>query len=208
VVAAPDTAGWYPVITNQLSLAVFALGLSSATVSTTRLFVTDAYVAPYSDTELALVTPEYIGSTTIQRSGTITPGFGPPALGDQLYSNSATGTFAAGTTILFNNVFGSPYASGFIYLTSIDWTFNASAIAATSWSLALQAVSGQSLWNFNFGSGVNAQFTGVTAHLVQMGSMNLRIDATQTWQIKLVATGGSVGPMFTEPNMAYSVNPN
>lgn len=112
-----------------------------------------------------------IGST-IPSTPTQTQGYAPPALGDQGISYSGN---INGAGVFQDNIFGSPFGSGFIYLTN----FFSALIGGTDakgngW--VFQTASGFVLFNINA-----ANKPGYT--LLNLQGMNLKLDATQQWQL-------------------------
>lgn len=138
VVAAPYTATWYPVVTSQLVAEVIGLGFVTGSIPTTKLFFANVFVPPYADAEIQNVFPQYLGSPLIQRTQTLTPGFGPPSLGDQAANVSAalggttSGSPPAGTRTATLLAVASPttdfyYLTGFIIYNTQQQTISATA---------------------------------------------------------------------------------
>lgn len=118
IVAPPDTIVWEPVVTNGKVANVILQGAGNAGLGQTKVYFCNFFVPPYIDPAVNRVVPQWLGSPTIQRSNILTPGFGPPALGDQFFSTPVL--LSAGTGK--NNsipLWGCPYSAGFIYVTGI-----------------------------------------------------------------------------------------
>jgi hypothetical protein len=212
VVAAPNTATWYPVVTNSFNLTVYALGLATGQIPTTKIFVTDVFVPPYADIELPQALAKYLASATISKGTTIyNTDFGTPALGDQIQNvpigASITAAIAAGT-VLQDNLFGSPLASGFIYLTCLAFTLavKSNSLSTNQYNITIQSagVSGI-LWTYNFLDRLNAN-----AVLQITIPMQAKLDATQKWQLVHENRSPVSGTMIFSSNVTliYTTNPN
>lgn len=110
-----------------------------------------------------------------QSSAIITSGFGPEALGDQAESIT---TAILGAGVFADNLFGTPFASGFIYLTH----FRASAVFATGAGLTswvLETVGGFDQLNMAATAGPFGDFVPV-----DIQKANIKLDATQQWRLR------------------------
>ncbi|HEX3000474.1 MAG TPA: hypothetical protein VHR86_09600, partial [Armatimonadota bacterium] len=88
-----NAAGWYEVYTNARQTLICGVGISDSAIAAaqrTRLFFTDAIMVPSLDEERPSSVPLYLGSPLIQRTNSLLPGFGPPALGDQTVYGTIT----------------------------------------------------------------------------------------------------------------------
>jgi hypothetical protein len=114
VVAKANSAGWFPVYTNQYKLFVIGLGIDPNNIPTTKVLVTNIGIEASTDVELESSVSYYLASPVLQRSGQFQPGFGVPALGDQ-ESSVFLDPSVTGSTV---GLFGTPLASGkFVYIT-------------------------------------------------------------------------------------------
>jgi hypothetical protein len=97
--------------------------------------------------------------------------YAPISLGDQSanYIDKVTGV-----GVFRNNLFGTPYGQGFIYLRAIDVRLLNNPNAENVWAMqnALAAV----LYNFDVTTGPQ--------QLLNLGGGNIKLDATQAWQLK------------------------
>lgn len=201
VSAAPFTTVNLPVFTNGLKGLITAIGLTAGAIPQTRVQFSNQIISPFSDAEVQTVFPQYLGSPSIQRANALTPGFGPPALGDQLFSQILNCASPADRTAIL----GSPYPSGFLYLTSIYIT----AAFALNTSQTVQTVNitsstGDVLWQLEF-----PVLDGNTQPppfyvLLSQGSMNVRLDATQTF---FYAPGNTVSSCSCNISIAYTYVP-
>lgn len=115
ITAEPNSAGWYPALTSKMQFWVIGEGFVTGQIPQTNIIVTDAPIMPFVDPELASAVNLEKASPTITRGGTIyNTNFSAPALGDQ-FEQAVIGSGASTQT----PIFGSPLASGFIYLTNI-----------------------------------------------------------------------------------------
>lgn len=118
-VAQPNSAGWYPLYTNQQEIWVIGQGFTDGSIPQTQVFVTDLFIPPYTDQEILSTQSLFLASPNITRGTTIyNKNFGIPALGDQTQQAVLGLTVAGGTVPLF----GTPRASGFVYLTAIHFS--------------------------------------------------------------------------------------
>lgn len=86
VVGLPQSAKWYPVVTNATVCTIYGSGFVTGQIPSTNLLFGNFYADTDTDFEQENVFPQYIGSPVIQRTNVLTPGFGVPALGDQVVS--------------------------------------------------------------------------------------------------------------------------
>jgi hypothetical protein len=114
----------------------------------------------------------------------VTAGFAAPALGDQL--DTRIDNNVAGTGVFETGLFGTPYASGFIYLKKILAYVDIVEGAGTAqWNIVstigtiLMTI--KNIWQAN-------QIGVLTADI---DNMNLKIDATQTWTLNMTANGST-----------------
>ena len=110
-------------------------------------------------------------------------GYAPPALGDQNYSRVAT-ISAAG--VILDNIFKSPFGSGFIYLTNLAWFCLLGSAAATA-NVELAASDGTvAVGQIALVSAAANSQPGKQGEL----RGNVRLAATKQWQIKCVSFSG------------------
>lgn len=116
VTCGPQTVVTAPVMSNGLQCFVIAQGLSAAIgLTQTKVYLANFYAPAFNDPQQQLTFPQWIGSTALQRANLLTPGYGPPALGDQL-DNAECDL----NTQVAVPVFGSPLAAGTIIVTSLS----------------------------------------------------------------------------------------
>jgi hypothetical protein len=180
----PNCSVTYPCLTNLLSPTIIALGLTPGFIPTTRIFFYNINLPPSVDYEVNQTVELWKASPTITRGSTIlNTNYGTPALGDQFFASSILDVGSFSTAPLWN----TPYASGFLYITAIFLNV-----------IGVQETTGQRNVVINIEStgvaGVLAQpqsafFNGNTqlVQLLNMPSMQLKLDATQTWRMRVVA---------------------
>jgi len=211
----PQTVVTMPVNTNAQKAIVYAQGLQQGYLPYTRIYFFNVAQPPSVDPAIQQVFPQYKGSPTIQRNATeiLTPGYGSPALGDQ------TVTYNFGNVIipqiLVPALFLTP-STGFIYLTHVDYAVYGefSALGIGSGELYVESTGASGTLNY-FGLGSNRVANGTGGGfpdytrntLLRLSGMNLKLDATETWQIRVAnfLGGYSCGISMT---LAWSHNPD
>lgn len=187
ITAAPNTAGWYPALTNFWKLSVAAISISSP-VPKCAIFVSNVYVSSFTDIQ---IDPEFrLASANLTRSSLITNGdYGIVALGDQsdVFTLPLTGiTPINGGVQVFTPL---PAPVNFIYLThsaiNIQWVGgfpanyvvllepfpNPSGLSILQWRFAAPAGGGQLL--FPALNGTNLKLNGALPYYVyQAGGGN------------------------------------
>lgn len=143
ITAPPATATWFPVFTNGFSFAIYALNMTTGFVPTTKIFISNREIGPSVDNEVFNVVPQYLGSANIQRSNLVTPGFGPPALGDQTKNKTANFSGAAspftGTTQILPVATPSTdfyyFTAMFLFISRQQFTSTSATIADFTWDI-------------------------------------------------------------------------
>lgn len=196
----PNATLTYPVQTRGYNFKVIAEGLNANNLPLTRVTFYNVALPPALDPEIQTNFPLYKASPTITRGTTIfNQNFGSPALGDQIFSVASN--FSTGG--ILSNVFGSPYSTGFIYITSMFVKAFVPAGAATGlWNVVLEST-GISGILFTFGD--VAILNQNMAPTAQMSNMNVQLDATQTWQLRCTAAQSVI---VIQAHFAFTVNPN
>jgi len=200
--AAPNTADWYPCITQDLQVQVFVEGLTANNIPVTGIWFTNILMQAYSDAELNTAIDLNLASASISRGSTIyNTNFGIPALGDQtdiragMITTGTTGAWVAGA-----NMFGSPYTDGFIYLTHAFVWAQPEGTIADLFDAQLEVSGGIQIFPWIFPGNTS------TPTIVQSAQkMNLKLDATLTYRIRLIATPAAY---FLSAAFIYTTNPN
>lgn len=220
ITAPPFTSVWYPVFTNKFNFQIVALGMVAGFTPRTKIFISNREVAASVDTEIQKNFPQWVGTTTAQfgAANSITPGFGPPALGDRTaiqQSAFTTTTGPSGFTITdLSNL------TGFIYITSMDVSFDVfgGVVSAAGNTLSMAFNFGDNLGNFMLRGAVSARDATATpqslnVNAIRLQGLNLRYIATGN--LFVIATDAPVVSAGTitsvrwraTVNIVYSNNP-
>lgn len=187
VAAQPNSAGWFKVYTGGLSFLVVGLGFTFGDTPQTFVLATNADVESSVDLEISQAVALWKGSPVITRGNSIlNTNFSAPALGDQTFP--LIGGFSAAGVI--GTLWGTPYASGFIYLTALQlYYYNVAANLAANGSAELIIEStGISGILYQLPFIYNDNNTGArlanTPLLGPLNALNIKLDATQTWRMR------------------------
>lgn len=137
------------------------------------------------DTGIVPSQPASFTAIVSSTSRIVSTGNAPAALGDQVSDFIA---HLSGLGVYTTNIFGSPFQSGFIYITNA-FVFTSSSNATIQFRLES---SDGAVDIFNFIIQLNAGQT-----LLDLQGCNIKIDATKTWQIRVTNTTGSADVKFT-----------
>lgn len=189
IVAKPNSVVWEPVETGQFNAVIIGEGFSTGQVGKTNVYFCNFAAIPFSDDEFPQAAALWLASASITRGGTIfNQNFGIPALGDQTVQYSG---FYNSAGIVANNIWGTPLSSGFIYLTHVDFSLIDSAITAASGSsIVLIESTGTAgiLYSLpEVQAGTANQINNQIQKLVQFSGMNIKLDATQTWRVRVAS---------------------
>lgn len=186
----PNSSVTFPCLTNLLSAIVYATGLIPGFIPVTRVYFYNVDLPPSVDPEIGQALSLHKASPIITRGTTIfNQNYGVPALGDQFHSSGGLSLTGPNSVGLWN----TPYASGFLYITHLVVNSygmiptGAPPGAAFLCDIILEStgISG-TLIDINFNSSANGTTSaGVVALLDITGQ--IKLDATQTWQMRLVA---------------------
>jgi hypothetical protein len=195
VVAKENSAGWYPVYTNQYKFSVIALGINTSDIPITTVLVTNVAVEASVDVEIDSTIVNYLASPVNARIGSFQPGSGTPALGDQFITVSLNPAINNTTAVLFD----TPLSPGeFIYVTSVYFTaylpsantavnifFESTGLAGIFWQGSAPSIP------FNVPLQIQGQW---------------KLDASQTWRVRSVITEGAPQGNI-DFNFSYTTNP-
>jgi hypothetical protein len=199
---APATADWFPAITEDLLVQVFILGLTPGQVPRTQIFFTNVLINPFSDPEQNFSVSQGLVSAAVSRGNNIfNTNFGIPALGDQTINfcdtfNQHTG--GAGT-VLHDHLFNTP-TTGFVYLTHVDINAQGNSGHTFGWSIDAVNSGGTVLYTFlsRFPTGIES--------FIDLSSMNIKLDATLNWQMRVTVNNLIDNNPNTNGNDACLVN--
>lgn len=179
---APATADWFPAVTEDLVVQVFAEGLVAGQIPTTQVMFTNVLVSPYSDPELNFAIAQGLASPSVTRgTGILNTNFGVPALGDQTSNHNIAilNTNVAGD-ILEDHLWGTPWPSGFIYLTHAQVSAIGTTGAQCVWTVDSVNSGGTTLYTF-----VNTDTPDIYINYIDLSAMNVKLDAKLTWQMRV-----------------------
>lgn len=97
ITCAPNTVVTLPVMTNLRQFTVYAAGLTTGFIPTTKLFIANVLMQSNIDPEIQTTFPQWKGSPAIQRNNLLTPGYASPALCDQAINHIFVGNQTNGT---------------------------------------------------------------------------------------------------------------
>jgi hypothetical protein len=192
VVAKPNSEGWYPAYTNARQCWVVGEGFLSTDIPQTYIILSNIILPPAVNVEIDQALNLNLASPTITRGTTIyNSKYGVPSLGDQF---SYTGQCSLNTATIIP-LWGTPYASGFVYLNSLALLcvdpFNAGGAAIANFLIESTGIAGTLLSFSVIGTTVNPP--GVIP-IFQQSGMNVKLDATQTWRLRsfgpFISSGG------------------
>lgn len=116
VVAAPNSSGWYPAYTNSKEFWVIGEGFLTGDIPQTFIMLGNVALPANVNYEINNAVALWRASPLITRGTSIyNSSLGIPALGDQLQSTIPFSLLVPNSLALW----GTPYPSGFIYLTSL-----------------------------------------------------------------------------------------
>ena len=201
VTCPPNAAIAVPVLTNNLTATILTQGLTAGNIPQVRVFFANVILPPILDPEINQSMQLWKASPSITRGSNIfNTNFGMPALGDQSINYSYK-TVAIG--VAQNNKWGSPYPSGFIYLTHVNFTV--AVLPAASATLVMNVEStGVSGILYTFEC---AWTQWETLNVLNLSAMNIKLDATETWRTRIVSASGFNGNGLFNETWNYTVNP-
>jgi hypothetical protein len=123
-------------------------------------------------------TATFTGTLSAVSNPIVSSGLSLAAIGDQF--QNVQDTCAAGT--FRNNLWGTPYGSGFIYLKSIDVScpYLDPGVGVIQWELINSNGYAPLTFQVKNNSG---QFI-IAQHLLNLSDMNVKLDATLTWSLR------------------------
>lgn len=182
IVAQPNSEGWYPAYTNQKKMWVVGEGFLDGSIPQTFILASNVYIPPSVNVEIPQTVQLWRASPVISRGTSIyNSAFGVPALGDQFATALLNAAIAGNTAGLW----GTPYSSGFLYLTNLVVTcvgvFSGVVGLNENGGFQLESTGvGGVLLPLQFDSTQNPANGG--AQLLTMSGLQIKLDATQTWR--------------------------
>lgn len=223
VTCAPQTVAFLPVITNNQKVIIITQGLSAGFIPTTRIFFCEELVPGLIDPALQITYPQWLGSPLIQRTNTLTPGYGPPALADQAISKFLDYSNPAGAPVFPQSVVVLPaVASGFYYISAIQIAQVTTVLATASPGIMSQGFiwHGDFIDTFTLVPVVTFQYTNVIVNAVQRSGngfqelfnttgLNFRLDATHNYALRITSVEifaiGTAIQTLSESRYTYSI---
>lgn len=135
-----------------------------------------------------------IGSTALFSSG-----YSAPALGDQ--GSSFVDVLTVGG-VFRNNLFGSPYVSGIITVTSLHSALSFFTAVGGPAQWKVDASDGSVIWNFEFACQLGA-YSSKTLPFIQQ-----KLDATKTYRLNLTNLPGGVAPIHLVHDFNFTYSPS
>lgn len=188
VAAKPNSEGWYPAFTNAKKIWIIGEGFLTGDIPTAFVILCNIALPASVNTEIDNAVALWRASPTISRGSTIyNSTLGIPALGDQLFTaNPLSATVIGDTVPLWN----SPYASGFLYITSIviyglgvsNAVLNSGAMVLESTGIA--GVLATPRWI--------QQPTippGYVGEIFRLTGLQTKLDAAQSWRARTITAG-------------------
>lgn len=185
VVCKPNCSGWYKAYTGELAFWVIGLGFVTNDIPSTSIIVTNLEIENAIDVEIDSAVALWKASAAISRGNTIyNQDFGTPALGDQTvqYTDFVT----ALNQILEVGLWTTPRPSGFIYLTHVDFSAFAPAALAASFTFVVESLGISGILYTQGGQ----LYPNAPAKFLNFSAMNIKLDATETWRMRVIAFGG------------------
>jgi hypothetical protein len=204
IAAKANSEGWYPAFTNSNVINVIGEGFVTGNIPTTFVLLSNVPLPPAVNTEIDQSTSLYLASPLITRGTSIyNTDFGIPALADQYFLSAQLVL----SNPLATPLWGTPYASGFLYVNSMLINILGTASSDTQASLTLSIES-------TGPAGILAQPAfiapnvpngiGVFPNSLSLCSgANIKLDATQTWQMR-VAVGSNISSGTAQFGSAFT----
>jgi hypothetical protein len=217
ITAPPNTAVWYPVITNDFAFRVYGTGFLDGSIPNTTIYLANRKMEPALDPEVNEAIALWKGSPVIQRTNSLLPGYGVPALGDQFITDSL---FANNVGVPAQSIWWPVGQTGWLYLTDIylycslnhwDWTA-VNRFGVMAGRLA-DGATGVTLFDFRlYGDSIStSQFISTNFPVLEMHNMNIRLDASHPYVLRFetVTTSGplTLGMWDVTLTIAYTLNP-
>lgn len=217
IVAPANTIVWEPVVTNAKIANVILQGASDgAGVGQTKVYFCNFFVPPYVNAEINQAVALYKGSPSIQRTNTLQPGYGPPALGDQaanaLLDINNSGGLPQSVTILGP---AAPVTDTF-YITSLNLfmcqvsaSYAGGGTASQFGGKIYDATNGQIIYSFRLA----CLTTALNALILNANGLNFRLSGAHTYNLQIDTATTNTGTFtFWGITLAlfigYTQNPN
>lgn len=193
-----------PAMATSQILTIYADGFTDAVPPLTRVFLFDKAVSPFTNVEIATVTPLWIASPSIQRPGIsiLQQNYGSPALIDQVILTERLVSAAGSSEVL------AVQTSGFYYLGAINCTLQSVQNNSDfAFNVYLRTITDQqNIFRYRkYLPNVSGQ--GQYADLLNLSGFNIKIDARKGLEL-YQPSAGSINNGFLFHTLAYTFNPN
>lgn len=199
IVAPANTIVWEPVVTNSKIANVILDGASDGSgVGRTKVYFCNYFVPPYVNAEISQAIALYKGSPTIQRTNTLQPGFGPPALGDQGKGVQLAAGIVGDFAIML------PATTGFYYITSLAFAvaymqmnFNTAGQQTGAINFSFQNLAtGDKLFPMEVAGSIAAGSVATlnNVQIMSLGSVNFRLNASANYAVVIDGLVYKSGP--------------
>lgn len=202
ITAKPNSEGWYPAFTNSRKIWVIGEGFLTGSIPTTSIILSNFSQIPSVNSEIDQAVELRLASPLITRgTGIYNTNYGVPALGDQEFTLFSSNE-PDGTT---HPLWGTPYPSGFLYLTGFQANvqcIDSSGVSGGRFVIESTGVAGI-LYDINY------TFYPVIQNFspVNRNGMNLKLDATQSWRMRIIIGGANIiNGIFLSSE--FTTNPN
>lgn len=207
VVAKPNSEGWYPVFTNEKRFFVIGEGFFTGDIGQTLIVAANVYIPPSVNNEIDTAVALWKASPQITRGTSIySNNLGTPALGDQFFSSGLLNFAGVGAT---QNMWNTPQPSGFIYVTMLNvYCADCFMVAGAKLGqivLESTGVAGILIVPNFYGPQGTILSTGVTPPPLLLPGLQLKLDATQTWRLRVAV---SVDNGFVQAFSSYTYQPS
>jgi hypothetical protein len=203
VCAQPNSEGWYPLLTGLMTFEIVGIGFIDGFIPTTLVMFSNLRIIPSQNIEFATTAVLDLASNTISRgTGIQNQNYGVPALGDQF---SQAAGLIAGVGVINSGLWGTPFASGFIYLTHARATVSTLQAAGTNdiYQGNVKTAAGVVLFTWQSYATAGNQW-----EVFNLQKANVKLDATQTYESFMVSgTGFGTGLLYNE-SYCWTWNPN
>jgi hypothetical protein len=190
IAAKANSEGWYPAFTNGRTVWVVGEGFLTGSIPQTFVLLSNVPMPPAVNTELDQAASLWLASPVISRGTSIyNSRLGIPALGDQFFATTFDPTFTTGIVPLWN----TPYASGFIYITSLIITAFAFQTAAPFEALGQLTIESTGIAGTLIQPIFMAQNPPANTATISITGMQIKLDATQTWRLRVSIGAGNNG---------------
>lgn len=196
IVCQPNAEGWFPAFTNARKFWVIAEGFLTGDVGSTVVALCNVPIFPGLNVELNQSVQLQKASPSITRGTSIyNSSFGVPALGDQI----AAPGFLSLNTLFTQNIWGTPYASGFVVVTSMYMNVVNPGKNPAAFGIINIESTGAAGVLAPIIYALNPPFLNnnpAVQNILDVKGVQLKLDATQTWRLRNTVAADQGGCSF------------